>query len=80
VLLNLTNESDIDELSTVMELMIEHFGEEMAPFAFSLCSQLVFFFSFFLLLCLRLLVCLLPFFSFFYKTKTKTKKPILPYF
>jgi len=40
-LLNIANESDIDELSTVMETMIEMFGEEMAPFAVSLCTQLV---------------------------------------
>jgi len=40
-LLNIANESDIDELSTVMETMIEMFGEEMAPFAVTLCTQLV---------------------------------------
>jgi len=39
-LLNLTNESDIDDLSTVMEAMIETFGEDMAPFAVSLTTQL----------------------------------------
>lgn len=42
-LLNITNESDIDDLSTVMETMIEEFGEEMAPFAVHLTSQLVLF-------------------------------------
>ncbi|CAO3651162.1 unnamed protein product [Cunninghamella echinulata] len=39
-LLNLTNEIDVDILSTVMEEFVEVFAEQLTPFAVQLCTQL----------------------------------------
>jgi hypothetical protein len=38
--LNLTNEIDIDTLSSVMGEFVEVFAEQLTPFAVQLCSQL----------------------------------------
>ncbi|KAI8074983.1 armadillo-type protein [Gongronella butleri] len=39
-LLNLSNEIDVDILSTIMEDFVENFAEQLTPFAVQLCCQL----------------------------------------
>ena len=50
-LINLTNQADMDILTTVMEEFVEVFSKELSPFAIQLCEQLVFIFDVFYMIC-----------------------------